>query len=105
MKTLKTPEEIEKMRKSAQLVSKTLGLIAEMIEPGISLLELDKKAEEFIRDNNGIPSFKGYDNGSRVKFPSALCISPNEVVVHGIPSDRLIKETDIISVDCGIIVD
>lgn len=99
MKTLKTPEQIELMRSSAQLVSRTLGLMAEMIEPGVNLLELDRKAEEFIRDHQGTPSFKGY-NG----YPNSLCISVNEVVVHGIPTDYVIKEEDIVSVDCGIIL-
>lgn len=93
------------MRISAQLVSRTLGLIAEIIEPGIALDFLDKKAEEFIRDNGGIPSFKGYNNGTRNPFPGVLCLSPNEVVVHGLPSNYIINETDIVSVDCGIIVD
>lgn len=94
---LKSVEEIEVMRQSALMVSKTLGLMAEMIEPGITPLQLDKRAEEFIRDNGGVPVFKGY-NG----FPNALCISPNEVVVHGIPDNKPLKEGDIISVDCGV---
>jgi methionyl aminopeptidase len=94
---LKTKEEIELIRKSAQLVSKTLGLMAEMLEPGISTLELDKKAEEFIRDNGGEPGFLGmYD------FPNTLCMSPNEQVVHGYPNKEPLKEGDIISIDCGV---
>jgi len=94
---LKTKEEIEIMRKSALLVSKTLGLMAEMLEPGISTLELDKKAEEFIRDNGGEPGFLGlYD------FPNTLCMSPNEQVVHGFPNNDPLKEGDIISIDCGV---
>lgn len=94
---LKSVEEIEVMRQSALMVSKTLGLMAEMIEPGITPLQLDKRAEEFIRDNGGVPVFKGY-NG----FPNSLCISPNEVVVHGIPDNKPLKEGDIVSVDCGV---
>ncbi|WP_375581497.1 type I methionyl aminopeptidase [Marivirga tractuosa] len=94
---LKTKEEIEIMRKSALLVSKTLGLMAEMLEPGISTLELDKKAEEFIRDHGGEPGFLGlYD------FPNTLCMSPNEQVVHGFPNNDPLKEGDIISIDCGV---
>src|SRR5688572_19041526 len=94
---LKSVEEIEVMRQSALMVSKTLGLMAEMIEPGITPLQLDQRAEEFIRDNGGVPVFKGY-NG----FPNSLCISPNEVVVHGIPDNKPLKEGDIVSVDCGV---
>lgn len=94
---LKTKEEIELIRKSALLVSKTLGLMAELLEPGITTLELDKKAEEFIRDNGGEPGFLGlYD------FPNTLCMSPNEQVVHGFPNKDPLKEGDIISIDCGV---
>ncbi|WKK78648.1 type I methionyl aminopeptidase [Marivirga salinae] len=94
---LKNKEEIEIMRKSALLVSKTLGLMAEMLEPGVTTLELDKKAEEFIRDHGGEPGFLGlYD------FPNTLCMSPNEQVVHGFPNNDPLKEGDIISIDCGV---
>ncbi|SMG27717.1 methionyl aminopeptidase [Marivirga sericea] len=96
---LKTKEEIEIMRKSALLVSKTLGLMAELLEPGISTLELDKKAEEFIRDHGGVPGFLGlYD------FPNTLCMSPNEQVVHGFPNKEPLQEGDIISIDCGVVM-
>lgn len=94
---LKTAEEIELMRHSALLVSKTLGLMGAEIREGVPLKHLDKIAEEFIRDNGGVPVFKGY-NG----FPATLCISMNEQVVHGIPNDRVIKSGDIVSVDCGV---
>ena len=94
---LKTAEEIELMRHSAQIVSKTLGLVASEIKEGFTLKHLDKIAEEFIRDNGGVPVFKGY-NG----FPASLCLSMNEQVVHGIPSDKILKSGDIISVDCGV---
>lgn len=94
---LKTAEEIELMRHAAQIVSKTLGLMAAEIKEGVSLKYLDKIAEEFIRDNGGVPVFKGY-NG----FPASLCLSMNEEVVHGIPSDRVIISGDILSVDCGV---
>jgi methionyl aminopeptidase len=94
---LKSKEEIEIMRESALLVSKTLGLMAELLEPGVSTLELDKKAEEFIRDHGGVPGFLGlYD------FPNTLCMSPNEQVVHGFPNNDPLKEGDIISIDCGV---
>jgi methionyl aminopeptidase len=94
---LKTFEEIELMRHSALLVSKTLGLIAAEIKEGVTLKHLDTIAEEFIRDNGGVPVFKGYHG-----FPAALCISMNEQVVHGIPNARVIKSGDIVSVDCGV---
>lgn len=92
----KTSEEIEIMRESAQIVSKTLGMLAPHIKPGISTLELDKMAEEFIRDHGAEPGFLGlYD------FPNSLCMSPNAQVVHGIPNDKPMEEGDIISIDCG----
>lgn len=94
----KTKDEIELMRESALIVSKTLGMIAEMIEPGITPLELDKRAEEFIRDHHAIPGFLGlYD------FPNTLCTSKNEQVVHGIPDKTPLKDGDIISIDCGVL--
>lgn len=92
----KTDEEIELIRESCLIVSKTLALVASEIRPGISGAELDRKAEEFIRDQQAEPGFKGY-NG----FPATLCISVNEGVVHGIPSKESFKEGDIVSVDCG----
>jgi len=95
---LKTPEEIEIQRESVLLVSKTLGLLAPLVKPGVTTLELDKIAEEFIRDNGGVPSFKGYRG-----YPSTLCTSVNEQVVHGIPSKKPLKNGDIISVDCGVL--
>lgn len=94
----KSTEEIELMRESALIVSKTLGMIAKEIKPGITTLELDRKAEEFIRDHHAIPGFLGlYD------FPNTLCVSPNAQVVHGIPNKNPLQEGDIISVDCGAI--
>ena len=93
----KTKDEVELIRKSSLLVSDTLALIAGMIKPGITTLELDKKAEEFIRDNGAKPSFLGYRG-----FPNTLCISVNDMVVHGIPSKNEIKEGDVVSVDCGV---
>ena len=92
----KTQEEIELMRESAQIVSKTLGIIAKDIKPGCIPLAIDKKAEEFIRDHGAEPGFKGlYD------FPNSLCMSPNAQVVHGIPTAKPLENGDIISIDCG----
>jgi methionyl aminopeptidase len=94
---IRTQEEIELIRKSALMVSATLTEVATFLKPGITTKSLDQLAETFIRDNGGIPSFKNY-NG----FPASLCISVNEVVVHGFPSDYVLKDGDIISVDCGV---
>ena len=100
---LKTREEIELMRHSALMVSRTLGLIAAQVRPGVTPLFLDKLAETFIRDNGGIPAFKGYKGGRGAPdFPATLCISINEAVVHGIPTNKPLVEGDIISVDCGV---
>jgi methionyl aminopeptidase len=95
---LKTDQEIELIRESSLLVGKTLAEVAKIIRPGISSLDLDKIADEFIRDNGAIPGFKGY-NG----FPNSLCISVNEQVVHGIPNKKELRDGDIISVDCGVL--
>ena len=95
---LKTREEIELMRESALSVSKTLGMLAKEIKPGVTSLYLDKLAEEFIRDNGGVPGFKGLYG-----FPNTLCMSLNAAVVHGIPTDIPMEEGDIISVDCGVL--
>lgn len=94
----KSIEEIELMRESALIVSRTLGVIAAEVKPGVTTLQLDKIAETCIRDHGAVPGFLGlYD------FPNTLCMSPNEQVVHGIPNDTPLKEGDIISVDCGAI--
>ena len=95
----KTEEEIELVRKSSLLVAKTHAEIAGLIKPGITTLALDKIAEEFIRDNGGVPAFKGYGG-----FPNTLCMSPNEQVVHGIPNDRALEDGEILSVDCGVVM-
>jgi methionyl aminopeptidase len=96
---LKTDEEIELLRESNELVAKTLGEIAKAIKPGVTTLELDKIAEEYIRDNGGIPGFLNYQG-----FPNTLCTSVNEQVVHGIPNDTPLENGDIVSVDCGVIL-
>lgn len=94
----KTAEEIELIRQSNLLVSKTLALVGSLIKPGMNGAEIDKAAEELIRDNGAVPGFKGYND-----FPATLCVSPNEQVVHGIPTkDQIFKDGDIVSVDCGV---
>ncbi|MFV0530646.1 MAG: type I methionyl aminopeptidase [Flavobacteriales bacterium] len=96
---LKSTEEIALIRESAQLVSKTLGILAKEIKPGVTSLYLDKLAEEYIRDHGGVPGFLGmYD------FPNTLCMSPNDQVVHGIPNNTPLKNGDIISIDCGVLM-
>jgi len=94
----KTEEEIELIRESNKVLSKTLAEVAKIMKPGVSTLKIDKIAEEFIRDNGAKPAFLGY-NG----FPNTLCISVNEQVVHGIPSKYELKNGDIVSIDCGTI--
>ena len=96
---LKTDEEIELMRQSNILVGKTLGEIAKWIQPGITTLKLDEIAEQYIRDNGGVPGFKGYGG-----FPFSLCISENDKVVHGFPSKYELRDGDVISVDCGVVL-
>jgi methionyl aminopeptidase len=100
MALIKTEIEIEKIRTSSLLVGKTIAEVARHIKPGVTTQALDKIAEEFIRDHKAKPAFKGYHG-----FPATLCISVNEVVVHGIPGKRELKEGDLISIDCGTIID
>lgn len=95
----KTDEEIELIRESSLLVGKTLAEVAKLIKPGVTTLELDKIAEEFIRDNNAVPGFKGLYG-----CPSTLLCSVNEAVVHGLPTKKPILEGDIVSVDCGVLM-
>jgi methionyl aminopeptidase len=96
----KSKQEIEGMARAGELVHETLQLVAEHLEPGISMLELDRIADEHIASKGGIPTSKGYKG-----FPAALCISPNSMVVHGIPDDYRAKEGDLISVDLGVTLD
>ena len=96
----KTGEEIERIRKSSLLVGKTLAEVAKKIKPGVSTLELDKLAEEFIKDHGAEPGFLGYGG-----FPNSLCTSVNEAVVHGIPNDKPLENGDIVSIDCGVLLD
>ncbi|MCB2376172.1 type I methionyl aminopeptidase [Hymenobacter sp. BT635] len=95
----KTEEEIELIRASAKVLAQAHGEVAGMIKEGVTTRALDQRAEEFIRDHGGLPSFKGY-NG----FEYSLCISPNSVVVHGFPSDYQLKSGDVVSVDCGVLL-
>ncbi len=97
--TIKTEEEIELLRKSSLLVGKTLAEVAKIIEPGVNTAKLDKLAEEYILDHGAIPGFKGYGG-----FPATLCISINEEVVHGIPGNRIIQDGDVVSIDCGTLM-
>jgi methionyl aminopeptidase len=99
---LKTNEEIELIRESCLLVSKTIAEVAKNIKEGVSTIKLDKIAEEYIKDNNAKPAFKGYKKENSV-FDYTLCVSVNEQVVHGIPGEYVLKNGDIISVDCGVL--
>ena len=96
---LKTYKEIDIMRESSLLVARTHAELAKVIRPGITSLYLDQLAEEFIRDNGGLPGFKGYND-----FPYTLCVSQNEEVVHGMPSNKEIKNGTILSIDCGVLM-
>jgi methionyl aminopeptidase len=96
---IKSDEEIELLRQSNLLVSATLAAIAGLMKPGITTQSIDRIAEEFIRDNGGTPGFKGYHG-----YPATLCVSINDTVVHGIPSARILTDGDIVSVDCGVVL-
>ena len=100
MITRKSPTEIDRMRRAGRLVGHTLSTLVETVRPGVTLLELDAQAERVIRDGGGIPSFLGYHG-----FPATLCLSPNDWIVHGIPNGYVLKDGDILSIDCGAIVD
>ncbi len=101
---LKTDDEIELLRQSNLLVGKTLAEVAKLIQPGVTTRQLDKVAEQFIRDNGAIPTFKGFPNPYGEPFPAAICTSVNSQVVHGIPNDIPLEEGDIVSVDCGTLM-
>lgn len=101
---LKTDDEIELLRQSNLLVGRTLAEVAKIIKPGVTTKQLDKLAEEFIRDHGAVPTFKGYPNPYGAPFPATLCTSVNSQVVHGIPNDEPLKEGDIVSVDCGTLL-
>ena len=101
---LKTEDEIELMRAANQLVAATLTEIAKKIQPGVTTLQLDQLAEEYIRDHGAIPTFKGFPNPYGGPFPASICASVNEEVVHGIPNDRPLQDGDVVSVDCGALL-
>lgn len=102
---LKTEDEIELMRQANLLVGRTLGELAKHIKPGVSTLQLDKVANEFICDNGAVPTFKGFPNPFGPPFPASICTSVNDVVVHGIPdAATVLKDGDIISIDCGVLL-
>lgn len=103
---LKTEDEIELMRKANQLVGSTLAELGKHIRPGVTTLQLDKIAEEFILDHGAIPTFKNFPNPYGAPFPASICTSVNDVVVHGVPNDEVVlKDGDIISIDCGTLLD
>ena len=99
---IKTPDQIEKMRVAGLLTGQTLEVLRDAVRPGVTTGELDAIAEDHIRSGGGTPSFKGY---SQPPFPGSICASVNDQVVHGIPGDRVLAEGDVISIDCGAIVD
>lgn len=100
---IKSKKEIDYIRESCRIVAETLQLVKSKIKVGVTTKELDAIAEDFIRSKGGIPAFKGYSQGNGVKFPASLCISVNDEVVHGIPSDYRLKEGDLISIDVGVL--
>src|SRR5215469_4795839 len=97
---LKRPEEVDKMRVSGRILGACLSEVATAVRPGITTLDLDRVADTFIRDHGAIPGFIGY-NG----FPNSICISVNDEVVHGIPGTRVLQDGDLVSLDCGLILD
>lgn len=97
---IKSEKEIERMRRSNRAVMETLIKLGEMIEPGINIKSIEKRAEELAMEKGGIPAFKGY-NG----YPSSICISINEVIIHGIPHNRVLEEGDLVGLDYGILID
>jgi methionyl aminopeptidase len=99
MISLKNKEEVELLRENNLLVSATLAEVAKYVKPGVTTNELDRVAEAFIRSHGAVPGFLGYEG-----FPKTLCVSVNEVIVHGIPSNYVLKDGDIVSVDCGTIM-
>ena len=102
---LKTEDEIELMRRANRLVGKTLGELAKHIKPGVTTLQLDTIAEEFIRDHGAVPTFKNFPNPYGESFPASICTSVNDAVVHGIPDNTELRDGDIISIDCGTLLD
>lgn len=102
---LKTEDEIELMRAANLLVGRTLAEVGRAIKPGVTTRQLDHIAEEYIRDHGAVPTFKGFPNPYGPEFPASICTSVNDVVVHGVPNDEPLREGDIVSVDCGTLLD
>jgi len=100
---IKTKKEIDFIRESCRLVAETLQLVNSYVEPGITTIELDHIAEDYIRSNNAIPAFKGYSQGGAPGFPASICASIDDAVVHGIPGSRRLKEGELIAIDTGVI--
>jgi len=100
---IKTKKEIDLIRESCKIVAETLQLLKSNIRAGITTLELDKIAEDYIRSNNAIPAFKGYSQGGAPGFPGSICASIDDEVVHGIPGNRVLKNGEIISLDIGVL--
>lgn len=100
---IKTKKEIDYIKESCKIVAETLQLLKKYIKPGITTFELDKIAEDYILSNNAKSAFKGYSQGGSVRFPGNICTSVDEEVVHGIPNQRVLKEGEIISLDCGVV--
>jgi len=98
MVTIKTEDELARMRRAGEIVAKALAAVKTMVRPGVTTLELDTAAEELIRDHGGVPSFKGYHG-----FPGTICASVNEEIVHGIPGARVLRDGEIVSIDVGVI--
>ena len=101
---LKTEDEIELLRAANLLVGDTLAEIAKMIKPGVTTAQLNSVAEEYIRDHGAVPTFLGFPNPHGGPFPASICTSVNDVVVHGVPNDAPLEEGDIVSVDCGTLL-
>ncbi len=100
---IKSKKEIDYIRESCQIVAETLQLVKRYTKPGVTTLELDKIAEDWIKSNDGVPAFKGFKQPGVKDFPGTICASIDEVVVHGIPSNRVLKEGEIFSVDVGVL--
>jgi len=100
---IKSKKEIDFIRESAKIVAETLQLVKNYAKAGISTLELDKIAEDYISSNNAIPAFKGYSQAGSIDFPGTICSSINEEVVHGIPSNRILNDGDLLSIDIGVL--
>lgn len=100
---IKTKKEIDFIKESCRIVAETLQLVKSNIKPGVTTLELDRIAEDYIRSNDAVPAFKGYRQGPLIPFPGSICASIDEEVVHGIPGNRQLKEGEIITIDIGVL--